>query len=319
MSFREPAFLAALALVPLAVALYLHEQRGRRRAGLAFATAATMPSVAPQRPRWRRHLPMIVYGAAAAALAIALARPEATVAVPDERASVVLALDQSGSMAATDVAPSRLQAVKSAADTFLDGVPGQLRVGAVAFNHKVRRIAAPSRERDGVRALVDGLRPSGGTATGEALEASVRLVRREARRAGKHRAAAIVLLSDGESTHGRDPIPVAREAAKLRVPIYTVALGTDAGTIEVRTRDGGTTQRSVPPDPETMRQISRISHGRTFDAKDAHELSSVYASLGSRVGTRKEQRELTAAFAGVAALLMAGGGLMSLRWFGRLP
>jgi Ca-activated chloride channel family protein len=318
-SFREPIFLIALVLVPLAVALYLREQRRRRRAGLAFASAATMPSVAPLRPRWRRHVPMIVYAAAVAALAIALARPETTVAVPDERATVILALDQSGSMAATDVSPSRLQAVKSAANEFIDGVPDELRVGAVAFNHRVRRIAAPSRERDGTRALVSGMRPSGGTATGEALEASLRLVRREAERAGRRRAAAIVLLSDGESTHGRDPIPVAREARRLRVPIYTVALGTDAGTIEVRTRSGTTVQRSVPPDPDTMREISRLSRARTFDAKDADQLSSVYAELGSRVGTRKEQRELTAAFAGVAALLMAGGGLMSLRWFGRLP
>jgi Ca-activated chloride channel family protein len=317
-SFREPAFLVALALVPLAAALYVREQRRRRRAGLAFATAATMPSVAPTRPRWRRHLPMIVYAAAVAALAVALARPEATVAVPNERATVVLALDQSGSMAATDVAPSRLQAVKSAAGKFLDGVPDQLRVGVVTFNHKVRRIAAPSRERDGAETLVRGLRPSGGTATGEALEASVRLVRREARRGGR-RAAAIVLLSDGESTHGRDPIPVAREAARLRIPIYTVALGTDTGTIQVHTRTGATVTRTVPPDPATMRQISRITHARTFDAKDSDRLSSVYSQLGSRVGTRKEQRELTAGFAGAATLLMAIGGLMSLRWFGRLP
>ncbi|MGH2804605.1 MAG: VWA domain-containing protein, partial [Thermoleophilaceae bacterium] len=131
--------------------------------------------------------------------------------------------------------------------------------------------------------------------------------------------AAVILLSDGTSTHGRDPIGVAREAARLGIPIYTVALGTDAGTIEVRGTGGGTVTRPVPPDRETMRRVATISGARTFDVDAGEELSTVYERLGSQVAMREERREVTAAFVGGAAAFLLLGGAMSLRWFGRLP
>jgi Ca-activated chloride channel homolog len=324
-SFAAPAFLLALLLVPLAVASYLRADGQRRRAAAAFATRPTMPSVAPRRPGWRRHAPLAVYAAALAALALALARPEATVAVPEERASVVLALDSSGSMQATDIASSRLDAVREAAGSFLDGVPGELRVGAVVFNHQVREIEGPSTDRDELRDALDRMRARGGTATGEALAASLRLLERQARERGSggsrrsRPAVAVILLSDGASTHGRDPLPLAREAARLRIPVHTVALGTDAGTIEVPGPGGAPRTEPVPPDRSTLRRIAELSGGHAFGAGAADELGSVYEELGSRVGTKEERREITAAFAGAAALLLAGGGLMSLRWFGRLP
>jgi Ca-activated chloride channel homolog len=318
-TFRDPAFLLVLLLVPAAAALYLRAQRGRRRAAAAFSSPATLPSVAPARPRWRRHVPMAVYAVALAALAIALARPEATVAVPEERASVVLALDTSGSMQARDVAPSRLQAVREAAGGFVDDAPDSLRVGAVAFNHRVRRIETPEPDHGEIKALLERLEPRGGTATGEALAAALRLLEADRRDKAKRPPAAVVLLSDGAATHGREPLPVAREAARLGVPVHTVALGTDAGTIEVPTPGGGTRTEPVPPDRPTLERIAAISGGRAFDVEDAGELGSVYDELGSRVATKEEKREVTAAFAGAAALLLAGGGLLSLRWFGRLP
>src|SRR4051812_47561345 len=142
MSFAAPAFLLALLAVPVAVALYLSVQRRRRRAAEAFATPATTPSVAPVRPGWRRHAPMVAYALALVSVAVALARPEATVAVPEERASVVLAIDSSGSMDATDIRPSRLAAAQQSVEAFLDDVPDQLRVGAVVFDHRVRSIDA---------------------------------------------------------------------------------------------------------------------------------------------------------------------------------
>ena len=129
----------------------------------------------------------------------------------------------------------------------------------------------------------------------------------------------MILLSDGTSTHGRNPVEVAREAARLRIPIYTVALGTDAGTIEVRRPDGTTTTRSVPPDRDTMRRIATISGARTFNIDAGEELATVYERLGSQVATREERREITAAFVGGGAALLLLGGVMSLRWFGRLP
>ena len=237
-SFQAPLFLLGLVLVPLVVFLYARNDRSRRAAAGAFVTSHMLPSVAPATPGWRRHALALFYGAALAVLAVALARPEATVAVPEERASVVLATDQSGSMDARDVPPSRLEAARSAAGDFLDDVPGELRVGAVAFNHTVRAIEAPSTDRAEVRRTIDGLRSSGGTATGEGLAASLRLLERRERGRRRVPPSAIVLLSDGKSTHGRDPLPVAREAARLRIPIYTVAWGTDGGTISVQTPAG---------------------------------------------------------------------------------
>jgi Ca-activated chloride channel homolog len=318
-SFQSPVYLVALLLVPAAVAVYVLADR-RRRVGVArFASPLLMPSVAPSGPGFRRHLPLLLYAVALAAVALALARPEATVAVPEERAAVVLATDISGSMEARDVAPSRMSAVRRAALDFVERAPDELRVGAVAFNHSVRFIEPPRAERAETRALIERLTPSGGTATGDGLAAAVGLLSRRGARDRERPPAAVILLSDGTSTHGRDPVEVAREAARLRIPIYTVALGTDAGTIEVRRGDGTTVTREVPPDREVMRRIATISGARTFNAYDGEEVATVYERLGSQVATREERREITAAFVGGAAAFLVLGGALSLRWFGRLP
>jgi Ca-activated chloride channel family protein len=217
------------------------------------------------------------------------------------------------------VAPSRMTAVRRAALDFIERAPDELRVGAVAFNHSVRSIEPPRAERDDTRVLIEGLTPSGGTATGEGLAAAVGLLSRKGARDQERPPAAVILLSDGASTHGRNPVEVAREAARLRIPIYTVALGTDAGTIEVGRPDGTTTTRSVPPDRDAMRRVATISGARTFNAYDGEEVATVYERLGSQVATREERREITAAFVGGAAAFLLLGGAMSLRWFGRLP
>jgi Ca-activated chloride channel family protein len=318
-SFQSPVYLLCLALVPAAGAIYVLSDKRRRARTAAFASPLLLPSVAPRGPGLRRHLPLALYGLALAAVAIALARPEATVAVPEERAAVILATDISGSMEATDVQPSRIAAVQRAARDFLGQAPEELRVGAVAFNHAVRSIEPPRANREDTRALVDGLTPSGGTATGEGLAAAVGLLAQRGAQDKRRPPAAIILLSDGTSTHGRDPIGVAREAARLKIPIYTVALGTDSGTIEVQRPDGSTVTREVPPDRVAMRRIATISGARTFSADAGDELATVYERLGSQVAMRNEKREVTAAFVGGAAAFLLVGGAMSLRWFGRLP
>jgi Ca-activated chloride channel homolog len=316
-SFQAPWFLLLLLAVPLAIAAYLFVDRRRRAAAASFASPRLLPSVAPRRPGFRRHLPMALYAVALAVATIALARPEATVAVPEERAAVVLVTDVSGSMEARDVEPSRIDAVRGAALGFVDRAPGRLRVGAVTFNHSVQAIEPLRDDREEVRALLGELRPSGGTATGDGLAAALALLERGPRR--ERAPGAIILLSDGASTHGRDPLPLARRAARLRIPVYTVALGTDRGTIQVERPDGQTVTRQVPPDRETMRRIATLSGGRTFSADAGDELATVYERLGSRVATREERRQVTAAFAGGAAALLLLGGALSLRWFGRLP
>jgi Ca-activated chloride channel family protein len=263
---------------------------------------------------------MVAYAAALAALVVALARPETTVAVPDERASIMLVTDISGSMQATDVQPSRLVAARDAAEDFLDTVPRDIRVGAIAFNQRPRALSAPTTDRAAVRAALRRLEPSGGTATGEALNAALTILGRQRGAEGSDDPppSAIVLLSDGTSVRGRDPVDVARQASEQEVPIYTIALGTDQGTIEVE-ENGRTQTRRVPPDREAMQQVAEISGAQTFEVTDADALSAVYEKLGSQVGTKMEERQVTAWWAGGAVALLAAGAALSLAWFGRLP
>ena len=319
MRFAEPLFLLALLGVPLLALAYRgHERRSRARS-TAFATAPLLASVAPRTPGWRRHAPLAVYALALAALVVALARPQTTVAVPVERASIMLTTDLSGSMQATDVAPNRLEAARSAANEFLAAVPARIRVGLVAFNHNARTLQTPTTDRAAVRDALAAIEPAGGTATGEALAAALGNLERQRGDDGRQAPGAIVLLTDGASTRGREPEELAERARRLKIPVYTVALGTPQGTIEVENPDGTTRAERVPPDPESLRRIAELSGGRFFAAPDAATLSAVYERLGSRVARRDEQREVSSAFAGGALVLLASGALMSLHWFRRLP
>jgi len=305
MTFQSPFLLLGLLLLPLIGAAYVVTERRRRRAAAAFAAPATAASVVPRRPGWRRHAPLVLAGIATAALIAALARPQVTVAVPAEQATIVLAMDHSGSMAATDVAPSRLAAAREAGEAFLEKVPERVRVGGVVFDHRAEAVASPTTDREALRsALRQAMKPSGGTATGDALATALQMAR-TTRAPG-----AIVLLSDGKSTHGRDPLPLAGEAKRLKTPIYTVALGTASGTLP--------NGEAVPPDTATLREIAERSGGRAFAAAEADALSAVYEKLGSEVATKKEKREVTAGFAGGAAILLLMGGGLSLKWFRRL-
>jgi Ca-activated chloride channel family protein len=256
---------------------------------------------------------------ALAALIVALARPQAAVSVPIEQATVILTTDRSGSMAATDVQPTRLAAARNAAETFLQRIPKRVRVGAVAFNHLPALVQSPTTDRASVRAALSLLKPGGGTATGDALYLALKTARRPTAIGGKPPPAAIVLLSDGKSVRGRDPVAVARLAKRYKIPIYTVALGTASGTIEIPRRSGGTRVEPVPPDPATMRAVARASGGEAFAADNATKLDAVYQRLGSRVARRPGHREVTAAAAGGALAFVLAGALAALGWFGRLP
>ncbi len=312
MSFASPLVLLSLAALPALAAGYAWLRRRPGRYSARFPGVPVLAGVVAVTPLWRRHLPAAVAAVALAALAIALARPHATVAVPVERASVVLVTDVSRSMLATDVDPSRMEAARGAAEAFLDGVPDELRVGAVAFSTTPHSIVAPSHDRERVRAHLASLHADGGTATGDALAEGLRLLESEDERRPP---AAAVLLSDGETTMGRDPVEAARQARAAGVPIFTVALGTSAAAIP----DGRGGSLPVPPDPETMAEIASTSGGESFDVEDADQLDAIYERLGSEIATRPEKREITAGFAaGGMALLVAAAGL-SLRAGGRLP
>jgi Ca-activated chloride channel family protein len=223
-------------------------------------------------------------------------------------------------MTATDVAPNRLTAARAAAEHFLAEVPKRIKVGAMAFNNRPRTLQRPTRDRGAVHDALQRLEPSGGTATGEAIKAALQLLRPPLEPGEQPAPAAIVLLSDGKSVTGRDPVAVAREAAKEKVPIYTVALGTPSGTIQVPRGGGrsGTVTQQVPPDPATMQQIARITGGQAFETDDADQLSAVYDRLGSQLGKKKEERDIGYLFVGGALIALGLGAVTSLTFFGRV-
>jgi Ca-activated chloride channel family protein len=316
-SFQAPLFLLGLALAPLAVVAYVREQRRRRRFAVRYPALDTLAAVLPRRGGWRRHVPAALYGLALCALVIALARPEATVAVDRERASVMLATDTSGSMQATDVSPDRMTAVRRAGNDFLERVPDEVRVGLVSFSSSAQTLQFPTTDRGAVRKALASLRPRGGTATGDAIDAALRSLRP---RRSDRTPAAIVLLSDGKETKGVNSLEAAVRARDARVPVYTVALGTPTGSIEVRRANGqGTRRQAVPPDADTLREIARRSGGRFFAAPNADDLSTVYERLGSSVVRVPERQQVTAGFAGGALALVLLAGAMSLLSTGRLP
>jgi Ca-activated chloride channel family protein len=320
-SFAAPLVLFGLVAIPLLAMAYMRVERSRRSAAAAFASPALQPSVAPRRPGWRRHAPLTVFALALAALIVAAARPQRTVAVPVERASIMLATDVSGSMTATDVQPNRLTAAKRAAVQFVGSVPKQVNVGVMAFNQTPRVLQSPTRDRRAVSSAIARMASTGGTATGEAINTATAVLNRAPGVGQKRPPGAIVLLSDGASTSGRDPVAAAQAAGKLKIPIYTVALGTPQGTIRTKlpTRaGGGYTTTPVPPDPRTLEQIARASGGKSFTAASAGGLKAVYERLGSQLGKKNEQRQVTSAVAGGGLLLLLGGALMSLGLFGRI-
>jgi Ca-activated chloride channel homolog len=312
MSFASPFFLVALVLVPLALGAQLLARRRARRYAVRFPGVATLAPLLPRVPSWRRQVPLALFLAALAAFALAMARPHATVAVPREQASIVLVTDVSRSMLAEDVEPSRLEAARDAAQKFMEEVPDEARVGAVAFSTDPHTVEAPTDDHEKISELIDALSADGGTATGDALDAALDLVETPGR---ERPPAAIVLLSDGETTTGRDPIEIAREAKRQQIPIHTFALGSSGGVI--RTPDGALIP--VPPDPETMRRIAELSGGRSFAVEDADDLAGLYRELGSRVATEKEEREITAAFAAGGALLLVAAAGFGVRATARLP
>jgi Ca-activated chloride channel family protein len=316
-NFGSPAVLLALFAIPVIIGIYALAQRRRRKYVVRFTAVPVLAGVMASGAvsRWRRHLPAALLLAALAALLVALAKPQTTVAVPVEKASVMLVTDQSGSMRADDVSPTRLAAAQQAARDFLEKVPKELQVGAVSFSDVPQSVSPPSTDRDDVRSLVDGLVADGGTAAGDALQSSLDALD-DAGVGGKGRPpAAIILLSDGATTTGADPVEVAREAGKRDIPIYTVALGTPDGTVP----GGFGGSIPVPPDPETLREISKASGGTAYTANDADQLSGVYENLGSRLGTKQEEREITAVFAGGGLILLLGAAFAGLRTTGRLP
>ena len=342
-TFMWPVALWALLLVPVLLALYLFFQARRPRRVARFGNPALLPNLVPSSPGWRRHIPIAFYVLSLAGLLLSLARPQAVLAVPREQATVVLVMDTSISMIATDVQPTRYAAANAAAKRFLDSLPPSFRVALVNFSAGAQLDVAPTVDREAIRAALDALQPQGGTAMGDALELARGVVvaaveaDNAAASAGSGGAgsqgpassaasgaakesvpAAILLLSDGAQTAGQaDPLIAAERIGQLGVPVYTIALGTVDGVIDSPDNPG--TPLPVPPDPDTLAQVAQRTGGQFFTAPTAQDLQSVYENIGSRVTYKHEPQEITSLFAAAAAVLLVVGGGLALLWFNRFP
>jgi Ca-activated chloride channel family protein len=320
MTFQWPLVLLVLLVIPLLVALYVVRERRRTAFAAAFANPALLPTVIDWAPGARRHLPIVLMLVGLTAIVVGVARPHMDVNVKREEATVVLAVDVSRSMKAKDVAPTRLDAAREAAKAFLTKVPEKFRVGVVSFATRAVVGVAPTEDRSLVEASLDTLAPGEGTAIGDAVALSARMGRD---RRGDDAAAAprsVLLISDGARDGGAvTPQAAAQQAKRLRVPVYTVLVGTPEGVVE-ETLTGGLRQIiRVPPAPDTLREIAQLSGGEFFTATDAEGLERVYEELGSRLGTRKQSREVGDYFAGGAAAFLLAGGALSALWFRRVP
>jgi Ca-activated chloride channel family protein len=314
MSFASPLWLLTLALVPAGIAAYRWARRRTRRYAMRFPAVATVREVVATTPSWERHVPAALALAAVALLGVALARPRVTDHIPTGQANMMLVTDHSGSMAAQDVQPTRLAAAVSAANAFIDQLPSSVRVGAIGFGTSADAVQGPAADHAQARSLVDSLVPNGGTDTGDALELALQLLQGSN---PKHLPSAVVLLSDGAANAGPDPVAVSQQAKKDRIPIYTVALGTDSGVLP--STDPFAPPQPVPPDPQLMQEIAHVSGARAFNAHSADELSSIYKKLGSQLSTVTHKREITAWFAAAGVVLLIGAAVSSARWSGRLP
>jgi Ca-activated chloride channel family protein len=331
MSFGWPLALWGLVLVGLALVAYLVAQRRRKKYVVRFSNLSLLENVVSQSPRWRRHLPPALTLLALGLLVVAVARPEVAEAVPRQEATVILAMDRSGSMTATDVAPDRMSAARAAAASFAAGLPESFKIGVVTFSDKADVVVPPTADHDAAVRALNEMQAENGTAIGDAISRSLDLgistLDRDKVRDGKvirdadgQSPLVILLLSDGASTTGdHEPLEAAQFAKEANVPVFTVALGTENGTIQGPDGFGGTRTIRVPPDPETLKAVAETTGGKFFTAADAGALESVYDQIGSQVGVEHVTRELTAFFtAGGAALLLLGAAL-SMLWFARLP
>jgi Ca-activated chloride channel family protein len=309
MSFTWPLALAALALLPILVAVYIDRDRRRVAAQAEFGNPDLLPNVVDRDPGRLRYLAPLILLTALVFMIVGVSRPHATVSVPREEATVILAMDTSRSMKATDVEPTRLDAARVAAKTFLDEVPEKFRVGVVSFSTRAAVGVAPTEDRELVTQALDVLAPGEGTAIGDAVALSLRVGQPPATDADGQPVEtpprAVVLISDGARDGGAvEPGEAATQAKERGIPVYSVLVGTPDGVVEEEVTGGYRRIIRVPPNAETLEQIAVASGGEFFAALDAEELNTVYEELGSRLGTREQDREITDVFAAIAAVLV---------------
>lgn len=319
MSFTWPIALLGLAGLPVLVGLYLWYERRREASQAAFGNPDLLPNVIDRAPGRLRHFPLVLLLLALAAMIVGVARPQATVSVPREEATVILAIDVSRSMKATDVEPTRLDAAREAARAFLAEVPEKFRVGVVSFATRAAVAVPPTEDRALVEEALALLAPGEGTAIGDAVALSLQLAQPVVEEGEEPPPRSILLISDGAQDGGRvQPAEAVAQAREQGVPVHSVLLGTPEGVVEETLPGGFRRVIQVPPSPETLEQMAAGTGGELFTVPDAEELRRVYEDLGSRLGTREQPREITDVFAAGAALLLLVGGTVSAFLFRRV-
>jgi Ca-activated chloride channel family protein len=315
MRFEQPMWLWLLLVAAALVIAYVVAQRRRSSYAVRFATLPMLEKVTPKRPGWKRHAPAFAFLAAVVVLTIAIARPVADVRVPRERATVVVAMDVSNSMAATDVEPTRFEVAKQAAADFVENLPDEFNVGLVQFAGTASVVTPPSTDHQATIDAIDGLSMSASTAIGEAVYTSLQSISSLDEQASEDPPPArVVLLSDGGNTSGRPVEDAATAAADAGVPVSTIAYGTPEGSVEL---EGRTIQ--VPADTETLQSLAQTTSGTSYSAGSDAELRDVYNDLESSIGWTTEEREITNLVAGIALVAALLAGVASLLWFSRLP
>ena len=316
------AWRLVLLLAPVAlVVAYLLVQRRRHTQVVRFTSVARLDSIAPKRSGWQRHVPAAGALLSLVVMTLAFAQPAMAIPTPRDRTTILLTLDTSASMTATDVAPSRLVAAEDQARTFVDGLPDGVQIGLVTFDTSARLVVAPTSDHAQVLSALGSLEVGAGTATAAGIRTSLAAIAGlPPGDSGKAAKTAIVLMSDGTPTvadNDQDPVVAADEAAgeakKAGVPIDTIAFGTADGSVAVQGQDV-----PVPVDANAMAAIAQESGGRTFTAETAGQLGSIYDTIGKDVAFEMKTQEVTAAFAGVALLLAIGAAVSGLIWTQRI-
>jgi Ca-activated chloride channel homolog len=326
MSFLSPEFLWLLVGLPAIVLLYLFVLKRKKQAALRYANLEIVKAAVGKGLWWRRHLPPAILFAALAAMLTAVARPSAVVTLPTHHETVILAIDVSGSMRANDVAPSRIEAAQAAARTFIAQQPRSTRIGVVAFAGSAALVQAPTSNRHDLRAAIEQLQLQHATAVGSGILVSLKAlfpqeefdVRKKPQgkpaAPGSYTAGAIILLTDGQTTAGPDPVDAARLAAERGVRVFTVGVGTDNG--QILTGEGWSMR--VRLDEDALKIIADLTRAEYFYAGTAMDLKKIYESLRSRMVMEKKETEITSVFSAIAAAAVLLSATLSLLWFNRV-
>jgi Ca-activated chloride channel family protein len=344
MTFVWPQMLWLLAAVPVVIAVYVMLMRRKRKAALRYASLTLVKDAQGAGQRVRRHVPPFLFLIALILMLVAIARPAAVVTLPSAHETVILAMDVSGSMRATDVKPSRLVAAQEAARAFVADQPKTTRIGVVSFAATASVVQSPTHSREDILGAIERFQLQRGTAIGSGILVSLKTIfpdaefdlrsfnpRREAQKAaaldptaaskqvpkaapGSYSSAAIILLTDGQTTTGPDPIEAARMAADRGVRVYTVGIGTTSG--EIIGSEGWSMR--VRLDEESLKTIANVTRADYFYAGNAVDLQKIYKNLNTKLFFEEKETEITALFAAAAAVLALLSASLSLLWFNRI-